>query len=94
MLESVIQSKFIKTVKDKGAGLAVKVDSTSRRGWPDVTWVDRDGHAVFIEFKQEKGRLTHHQKEIHNELIELGADVYVVSGEKGLNHFLKQQGLS
>jgi hypothetical protein len=93
MLESVIQSKFIKTVKDKKAGLAVKVDSSSRRGWPDVIWIDSGGRTVYIEFKQTKGRLSCHQKETHDELTALGADVYVVSGEEGLNNFLKKRGL-
>ena len=88
MLESVIQAKFIKEVKDNNLGLAVKVDSTSRRGFPDVIFVDTAGDTLYIEFKADGGRLSNHQHAIHAELSELGANVLVITGEDGLNSIL------
>ena len=88
MIESVIQAKFIKEVKDNNLGLAVKVDSTSRRGFPDVIFIDNTGHTLYIEFKADGGKLSVHQHAIHDQMISLGADVLVVTGEKGLNGLL------
>ena len=88
MLESVIQAQFIRQVKLRGLGLAMKVDSTSRRGFPDVVYIDNTGETVYIEFKADSGKLSPHQIKLHDEMILLGANVMVITGEQGLNRLL------
>jgi hypothetical protein len=88
MLESAIQAHFISMVKKLDLGLAVKLDCSSRRGWPDVVFLDRRGETTYIEFKQERGRLSKHQIATHKELIELGADVIVISGMAECDAFI------
>ncbi len=90
MLEANLQSKFINLVKKHKLGIAVKVDSSSRRGWPDVTYVDWKGDITLIEFKKQGGKLSPHQQALHDELIELGAEVITINGEGRLNHFINQ----
>jgi len=89
MLESALQSKFIHQVKENNLGLAVKVDCSSRRGWPDLVYVDWTGDVTLIEMKAEHGKLSEHQKEVHGELITLGCDVVTITGEGRLNHFIE-----
>ena len=89
MRESVLQARFIRLVKEKKLGLAVKVDSTSRRGFPDVIFLDTEGYTTYLEFKTDSGRLSNHQHALHHEMIELGADVLTLTGEKGLNDFMR-----
>ena len=88
MLESKVQSYFIKQVKTRHLGLAVKVDCATRRGWPDVIFVALDGGIVLIEFKQDGGKLTPHQHEMHDELINLGADVLTIKGLEATDQLL------
>lgn len=88
MLESSLQAKFIKEVKLNKLGLAVKVDCSSRRGWPDVIFISTAGKTTYIEFKAVGGKLSVHQHDVHAELIDLGADVITLTGESGLNDFL------
>ena len=90
MLESTLQSNFIKQVKKHNLGLAVKVDSSSRRGWPDITYVDRHGRTHYLEFKKQGGQSSRHQQQVHEELTELGADIRVVTGEHGLNNLIAE----
>jgi hypothetical protein len=79
MRESVIQSHFIRRVKETAVGLAFKVNADGVRGFPDVLFITRTGETAYIEFKQAKGRLSAHQKEMHRALIDLGADVMVIN---------------
>jgi len=88
MLEAAVQSYFIKQVKSRALGLAVKVDCATRRGWPDVIFVANDGGVMFIEFKQDKGRLDGHQHDMHDELISLGADVLTIKGKAATDKLL------
>ena len=76
MLESEIQHKIIKYLKNLGA-IAVKVDA-SRPGWPDLTVVMPDGTVLFLEVKQEGGRLRPAQKRIHDELRANHAHIHIV----------------
>jgi hypothetical protein len=92
MREAAIQAKFIRTVNALGLGLAVKVDCSNRRGWPDVIFIDNSGRTTYIEFKADSGRLSVHQKACHAELIALGAHVLVIVGEDGLNALLRTMG--
>jgi hypothetical protein len=88
MLESTIQGKFIKKVKELKLGLAMKIDSTSRRGCPDILFVSTAGAISLIEFKGSGGRLSPHQVTLHNDLIRLGADVRVISSMEEVDAFI------
>jgi len=90
MLESTLQSKFIRKVKELNLGIAVKVDSSSRRGWPDLVYVDWNGFVSLIEMKADHGKLSEHQKDLHGELLDLGCEVVTITGYGRLNKFIDQ----
>jgi len=69
MLEGKVQRYFITEVKKRALGVAVKVDCTSRRGWPDLNYVDPVGSIKLIEMKSTDGVLSPHQIEVHAELL-------------------------
>jgi len=89
MREAVIQARFIKQVKNLRLGLAVKVDCASRRGWPDVLFIDNRGVTTYIEFKNEKGRLSQHQRETHDEMFKLGVVVLVLDSITAVDEYIK-----
>ena len=83
MLESNLQKKVIKICSDAGI-IAVKTDSSSTRGWPDLTLVLPCGSVVFMELKHaDTGRLSEIQKHIHKRLKPNNALVYTVSSVGG-----------
>jgi hypothetical protein len=55
MRESKLQKLCQKICRQKGI-LSVKVDSTSSRGWPDLTLVLPNGVVLFVELKTETGK--------------------------------------
>lgn len=75
--ERVLQQKVLQLFKQAGM-LAVKTDSTSTRGWPDLTVITPEGQTFFVELKTKTGRLSNHQKRIHEELTKRGAKIYVI----------------
>lgn len=77
MLEKNLQQKIIHAAKELGV-LAVKVDSTSRRGWPDLTCVLPNGVVVFVEVKTKTGRLSKLQAKTISEINSQGGYAHVV----------------
>jgi len=75
--ERVLQRKIIDYLKISGI-LVVKTDSTSTRGWPDLTAVTRTGEVHFVEIKTTTGKLSAHQKRIHQQLKEQNANVHIL----------------
>ena len=75
--ERVLQRKIIDYLKISGI-LVVKTDSTSTRGWPDLTAVTRTGEVHFLEIKTTTGKLSVHQQRIHQQLKEQNANVHTV----------------
>jgi hypothetical protein len=75
--ERVLQQKVLQLFKQHSI-LAVKTDSTSTRGWPDLTAIFPTGETVFVELKTKTGRLSESQKAIHSRIQQQGAIVYVV----------------
>ena len=74
-LESKIQKDSI--VKAKKLGwYSFKVLSTLQRGLPDCCFA-KDGNIVFIEFKNEKGKLSPMQVKIHKKFKDHGVTVYI-----------------
>ena len=87
MNESSLQSLFIKKIKQAG-GLAVKVDCSSRRGWPDLIVVI-DGITRLVEMKTETGKLSMHQRCLHDELLSLGASVSVIDSPEAIDTWIR-----
>lgn len=75
--ERVLQKKIIEYFK-KLSIIAVKTDSTSVRGWPDLVAVLPTGEVHFIEIKTPTGRLSIHQERIHEQLTKQGANIHVI----------------
>lgn len=77
MRESRIQQK-IKQISSQNDILCVKVDSTSSRGWPDLTCVLPNGTVLFVELKTETGHLSKLQEYMIAKLKRNKANVYVI----------------
>lgn len=77
--ESALQAWIVKQVKDRG-GFAVKIESPSRRGLPDVLIVI-SGEVYFAEVKMTtRHKPTAIQSLTHRQMIAAGARVMVVRG--------------
>lgn len=76
--ERVLQRKIIDYLNKSCNSIAVKTDSTSTRGWPDLVVILPSGEVYFIEVKTTTGKLSVHQKRIHQQLKEQNANVHTV----------------
>lgn len=82
--ESKLQSKCNKWLRDnnimhlhleKGRG----VQTTHRKGIPDlIIWLDK-GRTVFIELKSQTGKLSPDQNEFFEKALRLGHHVYMIN---------------
>ena len=77
MRESAIQQKVMQKCMQKGI-LCVKVDSSSSRGWPDLTCVLPNGTVLFIELKTATGKTSKLQDYMINKLKRNQANVYII----------------
>lgn len=77
MLEKTLQQKILNFCK-QNAIIAVKTDSTSTRGWPDLTIVLPSGNVIFVELKTETGRLSKLQQHVHEKLRGNNANIYTI----------------
>ena len=86
--ESDLQHYFIKEVKRVG-GLADKLESKSRRGWPDVCVIS-GGEVFFIEFKHPNGtgRVGAHQVRVMEDISSRGGNTLVLSNKKAADDFI------
>jgi len=75
--ERVLQKKIVEYFK-KISIIAVKTDSPSTRGWPDLTVILPTGEVHFLEIKTTTGKLSVHQQRIHQQLKEQNANVHTV----------------
>ena len=89
MSEATLQRYLIKKVKNLG-GLALKMECSSRRGFPDLIVVLPNCWPVLVEMKSDtgRGRLSEHQIRLHDELCELGTKVEVVSSKAEVDALL------
>lgn len=88
MLERDLQRFFMAQVKKRHLGVAVKVECSSRRGWPDVFHAFEGGELRLIEFKTLTGKLSMHQIEVHEELRMIGHPVTVLATKKQIEEYL------
>lgn len=77
MRESIIQQKITQKARQHGI-LCVKVDSSSSRGWPDLTCVLPNGTVLFLELKTPTGKLSRLQEHMIDKLKRNKANVYVI----------------
>ena len=77
MRERELQQKVLKYLKQQSI-LAVKVDSTSTRGLPDLLVILPSGEVHFLEIKTTTGKLSVHQQRIRQQLKEQNANVHTV----------------
>ena len=81
LLESTQQKKILNFCRNRNI-LAVKVDSTSTRGWPDLTCVLPNGVVLFVELKTTTGVVSALQKRMISKINSNKGNVYVVRSEK------------
>jgi len=87
MTEKLLQQYFIKQVY-KANGLAFKVNCDGRRGFPDLV-VILDGALRLVEMKSETGKLSHHQKRLHEELADMGIMVSIIDSKQAADDFIR-----
>lgn len=75
MLESKIEKDSVKEAKKHG-WYSFKVLSQLNKGLPDRAFL-KDGHTVYIEYKQQGKLPTALQSRIHRDFAEHGVTVYV-----------------
>lgn len=80
MIESRVE-EYLKTRVQRGGGLFYKFTSPGNIGVPDRIIVTAEGRTVFVELKQEHGRLSPIQKVQIDQLRKHHADVRVVYGK-------------
>lgn len=78
MLESTIERRMCQALKSRGAIPVKMQDSVS--GLPDRVVLLPGGRVVWVELKQEHGRLSEIQKKMIERLRALGHEVHVVYG--------------
>ena len=86
MRESEIEKYLVKRCKEEGI-LCRKIEYVGRRGAPDRMLV-LGGIIVFVELKQESGKVSRLQKIEHNKLKEYGVNVAIVWSVYDVNHVL------
>ena len=85
--ESAVQAYIVQKVKEAGH-FAVKIESPSRRGLPDLLIIIR-GSVFFAEIKMStRYKVSAVQSLTHREMIAAGAAVAVVRGKKGADEYL------
>lgn len=67
------------TMAERNGWLALKLNVSGWRGWPDRLFIKPSGRAQFVEFKTPKGRLSPLQVQVHEQLAKRGTRVIVVS---------------
>mgnify|MGYP003115545445 FL=1 len=87
MRESIIQQKITQKARQLGI-LCVKVDSSSSRGWPDLTCVLPNGTVLFIELKTPTGKLSRLQEHMIDKLKRNNANVHIIRSVEEFDHLV------
>ena len=95
MIRETAVEKYLKREVEKRGGHAFKLIGVGFRGWPDrfvlLPRPPRTRVRTFylIETKTPVGRLSEHQKRIHNLLVEFGIYVRVLSSIPDVDKFME-----
>lgn len=84
MKESTIERKLRHTIERRG-GLALKLDTEA--GQPDRLLLLPGGKAMFVETKNESGRVSPRQAFFMKRLTALGFEVYVLNSAEAVDKF-------
>ena len=68
----------------------MKVDSSSQRGWPDLTLLLPCGQVLFVELKTPTGRLSKLQQYTHDRIKENNGHVYTIRSVEALGTLISQ----
>ena len=93
MQEKKLQN-FCLTFCKKNAILAVKVDSTSSRGWPDLTLLLPNGTVLFVELKTETGVLSALQKRMLGKITQNNGKAHVIRNIKEFTELINREMLN
>jgi hypothetical protein len=85
MRESVQQKYILKFCRENNI-IAVKVDSTSSRGWPDLTVILSNGTVLFVELKTETGVVSALQNRMINKIKRNNGNAYII---RSLDEFIE-----
>lgn len=75
------ESKIEKTsrlIAQKYGWFQIKIEKASINGFPDRLFI-KEGRTVYVEFKNDNGRLRPEQDRVISQMREHGAEVYVIS---------------
>ena len=89
MRESEIERYLVREVKRKG-GLAMKFVSPGLRGVPDRLVIFPGGIHVFVELKAPGEKPSKQQQYRINQLIKLGARVWVIDTKYGVDALIRE----
>jgi hypothetical protein len=86
--ENTIEAALVKSVEAIG-GIAAKMTSPGRRGFPDRILFLPDARIVVVEVKRPKGgRVSKHQMQWLHSLQELGVEIAIVRNERDIAQLL------
>ena len=87
--EARIEKRLVEMVKEKG-GLCYKWVSPDNPGVPDRIVITPSGRVIFVELKQETGRLQNVQKWQHSQLQKVNAEVRTLKGLEACKQFVEE----
>lgn len=90
MIESEIEKRFVRMVRNELGGKAYKFVSPGNSGVPDRLVTLPGGVIWFVELKTDKGRLSPSQERQLKFLSGLGMKTFVLRGEAGIEAFRKE----
>lgn len=88
MLESRVERILTKGIRDAG-GWAIKLVSPGNAGVPDRLVLLPGGQVIFVELKQDKGRLSPLQAAMQDRMRALGMDVRTLYGADQVRLFVE-----
>lgn len=88
MLESRVERILTKGIRDAG-GWAIKLVSPGNAGVPDRLVLLPGGQVIFVELKQDKGRLSPLQAVMQDRMRALGMDVRTLYGADQVRLFVE-----
>ena len=88
-LESSLQKNIQKICRQHNV-LSCKVDSSTSRGFPDLTLILPNGVVLFVELKTLTGKTSPLQDRMIGKIKENKGNVYVIRTEQGFTEMLAQ----
>jgi Holliday junction resolvase len=89
MRESIVQRKFIRSLREAGWEV-LRIKAGAEGGWPD-TVAFRNGEAIFVEFKGDKGKLSELQRHRRIVLTNQNFSYYLIEPSDDFKLFINLQ---